>query len=51
MANSYREFSNQVRSRQRRRAQRRVLSMALLAVMESAKTRQPVLVDYGDLPV
>ena len=33
MANSYREFSNQVRSRQRRRAQRRVLSMALLAVM------------------
>lgn len=33
MANSYREFSNQVRSRQRQRAQRRVLSMALLAVM------------------
>ncbi len=33
MANSYREFSNQVRGRQRRRAQRRVLSMALLAVM------------------
>ena len=26
-------------------------SLALLAVMESAKTRQPVLVDYGDLPV
>ena len=33
MANSYREFSRQVRGRQRRRTQKRVLGVALLAVM------------------